>query len=149
MSKCEFASFFPNLKEEGYEKISEQTDTYNCIAWAVGDPARYWWPTPRYACYWPPGFERSNALPVLKAICELLGYRECESDDQEAGYEKVALYADATGVQHAARQLRSGLWTSKIGELEDIEHIDLESLESNDYGKVALYMKRYRKDWVE
>jgi hypothetical protein len=149
MSKCEFARFFPNLREEDYEKRSEQTDRYNCIAFALGDEQNYWWPTPRYACYWPPGFERTNTLPVLQKICEWFGYRACDNGEREAGFEKIALYADPTGVQHAARQLQSGVWLSKIGELEDIEHTTLESLESDDYGKVALYMKRYRKDWAE
>jgi len=148
MSKCEFAPFFPKLREEDYEKKSDQTDAYNCIAYAMGDEHKYWWPTPQYACYWPPGFERSNALPVLKKIAELFRYRDCENGDSEVGYEKIAFYADATGVQHAARQLQSGMWKSKIGELEDVEHTTVESLESKDYGTVVAYMKRPRPDWT-
>lgn len=148
MTKCEFAPFFPKLREEDYEKTSDQTDTYNCIAFAMGDEERYWWPTPKYGCYWPPGFERSNNLSVLIKIGELLGYRVCDDGSRELGFEKIAFYERADGVQHAARQLESGMWKSKIGELEDIEHTSLESLESPDYGKVAKHMKRHRKDWT-
>jgi len=46
---------------------------------------------------------------------------------------------------HAARQLGPSNWTSKLGELEDVEHATLQSLESF-YGKVALVLRRPRKD---
>jgi hypothetical protein len=52
------------------------------------------------------------------------------------------LFVDARGVPtHAARLLPSGLWTSKLGEWEDIEH-DLLALEGDVYGTVALLLKR-------
>lgn len=148
MAKLEFAEHFPQIKDEDYEKTSDPTDTYNCIAWAFGDTKQWWWPTPRYACYWPPGFERSNDLSVVIKICELHGYRKCNNGKHEPGYEKIALFV-GDGVEHAARQLKSGMWTSKIGECEDIEHSGLEPFEGSDYGKVAQYLKRPRKDWVE
>ena len=43
--------------------------------------------------------------------------------------------------KHAARQLPSGRWTSKLGFLEDIEHA-LHDLEGTEYGAVVLVMKR-------
>lgn len=51
---------------------------------------------------------------------------------------------------HAARQLPSGAWTSKLGEWEDIEHDTLEALEGSEgrgeaYGRVALILKRERR----
>jgi len=42
---------------------------------------------------------------------------------------------------HAARQLENGRWTSKLGELEDIEH-DLHHLASGAYGAVVQILKR-------
>jgi hypothetical protein len=55
-----------------------------------------------------------------------------------------ALFALADGFPtHAAWQLGSGRWTSKLGELEDIEHA-LRDLEGTEYGAVALVMKRPR-----
>jgi hypothetical protein len=34
---------FPNLKSAGWTRTSEPAN-YNCIAFAVGDMSRYWWP---------------------------------------------------------------------------------------------------------
>jgi hypothetical protein len=60
----------------------------------------------------------------------------------EPGSEKIAVFANAKGVPtHAARQLASGFWTSKLGVSEDIEH-RLRDLEGDIYGTVALIMKR-------
>jgi hypothetical protein len=43
--------------------------------------------------------------------------------------------------KHAARQLPSGRWTSKLGPMEDIEHA-LHDLTGMAYGSVVLVMKR-------
>jgi hypothetical protein len=40
----------------------------------------------------------------------------------------------------------SGKWTSKIGELEDIEHDGLSALEGKAYGTLAQILKRPRRD---
>ena len=76
------------------------------------------------------------------------GFEPCENGDHEEGFEKIALYVNKAGkVTHAARQLDSGKWTSKLGNLEDIEHASLRSLEDagtnlTDYGSVAGFLKR-------
>jgi hypothetical protein len=73
----------------------------------------------------------------------LLGYEECRSSEFEQGYEKVALYADATGKPtHAARQLPSGAWTSKLGGHVDIEHKATDGVEGDDYGIVVAVLCR-------
>ena len=73
----------------------------------------------------------------------LQGYSVCASADYEEGFEKIAIYADSQGKPtHAARQLSTGHWTSKLGGLEDIEHFTLEGLNGAEYGAVALVMKR-------
>ena len=70
-------------------------------------------------------------------------YKACESYELEEGYEKVVFYIDDNGVpQHFARQLSSGKWTSKLGDLNDIEHDTLESLIVPDYGSPRLVFKR-------
>jgi len=77
----------------------------------------------------------------------LLGWEVCDSVEVEAGYEKVAIYADIDGEpQHVARQLEDGRWTSKLGDLEDIEHEMLEDVASHDYGEARLFMRRRRND---
>jgi len=75
------------------------------------------------------------------------GYKPCESDDLELGFEKVAIYVDGNGeVTHAARQTEDGAWTSKLGEWEDIAHKNLDALTGEDpaYGAVAKVLKRLR-----
>ncbi len=72
-----------------------------------------------------------------------IGYSECANGSLENGFEKIALYADGEGqVTHAARQLPSGKWTSKLGDLEDIEHSHPEDVGGGDYGEVICYLKR-------
>jgi len=46
------------------------------------------------------------------------------------GMKRLAVYADETDTPtHMARQLPSGHWTSKLGELEDIQHVRRRSTE--------------------
>ena len=59
----------------------------------------------------------------------------------EPEVEKVALYARAGEPTHAARQLSSGRWTSKLGPEEDLEH-SLEGLAGPAYGVVVQILKR-------
>src|SRR5258707_504293 len=51
-----------------------------------------------------------------------VGYTVCDNDLLEPGYEKIALFALGGVPKHAARQLPTGQWTSKLGPMEDIEH---------------------------
>jgi hypothetical protein len=69
-------------------------------------------------------------------------YVPCDHGELEAGFEKIAIYVGADSeVKHAARQLPSGLWTSKLGDFEDIEH-PLFVLEGGAYGWVKRFLKR-------
>ena len=137
---------FPQLSQEVYRVTSPPTDTYNCMAWAAGDATRSWWPAANY--YWPEYAPLEETLASFQAVFEGMGYFQCESDALETGYEKIALYVDDDGVPtHAARQLQSGAWTSKLGDWEDIEHDSLFALESAPfmnslYGAVALVLRR-------
>lgn len=81
------------------------------------------------------------SLDEFGEVFKALGYGVCESSDVEEEFEKVAIYANTEGPSHMARQLPSGLWTSKCGDYEDIAHT-LEALEDSDYGRVAVVMKR-------
>jgi hypothetical protein len=70
------------------------------------------------------------------------GYVVGSDESLEPGFEKVALFADAAGKPtHAARQLPSGAWTSKLGIAVDIEH-ELHALEGEFYGEVVLILRR-------
>jgi hypothetical protein len=115
---------------------------YNCIAWAAGDEQAWWWPDPGQNRYWPPGVARLETLAGFTDAFASLGYVVCLDEGWEPGFEKIALFADGQGVPtHAARQVAAERWTSKLGELEDIEH-SLHDLEGAVYGSVVQIMKR-------
>lgn len=142
MSNDRIERAFPGLQCTHYRVTSPQDRRYNCIAWAASDPAHWWWPVrePRYA--WPLDAPAEETLSAFTIAFESLGYRRCETAEHEVGFEKVAVYANANGTPtHAARQLRSGRWTSKLGPHVDIEH-EIGALEGDEYGKVGLIMKR-------
>lgn len=135
---------FPNLVDTYYQVDSPQDKGYNCIAWAAGDKDKNWWPDwhPLAHSYWPDGVPKNETLEAFKQAYAELGYNECQSREREEGYEKIAIFTDNQGTPtHAARQLQSGLWTSKCGDWEDITH-ELEGLEGSSYGTVACVMKR-------
>ena len=73
--------------------------------------------------YWPLGVRREVTIAAFVEAFQSLGYETCTEGNLENGVIKVALFADEAGKPtHAARQLPDGCWTSKLGELEDIEH---------------------------
>jgi hypothetical protein len=136
---------FPGLRVTPYREMSPRTPAYNCIAFAAGDDANWWWPTnnpgdvPRF---WPAGVPREETLAAFVAAFAMLRFAPSDSEVPEPGFEKVALFVDGRGVPtHAARQLPTGLWASKFGAWEDIEH-ELHALEGDIYGTVGLLLKR-------
>lgn len=138
---------FPRLNSTNYTITSCATVKYNCVAWAVGDIGRWWEagpPTKGY--YWPPGVEDGDSVDDWGKLFQLHGYTESANQDHEKGFEKIAIYADNEGAQHVARQLQGGKWTSKLGNLSDVEHANLAVLEGT-YGNVVRIMKRARPDW--
>ncbi|HYT87688.1 MAG TPA: hypothetical protein VEL76_03115 [Gemmataceae bacterium] len=136
-----FEDLFPRLQGSAWQITSPPSDVYNCIAWAVGDTTACWWPDPD-GTHWPDGIPLEETVAAFRAAFATLGYVVCGTAEPEAGFDKIALFADAQGVpKHAARQLSSGRWSSKLGLLEDIEH-GLADLEGVEYGTVVLLMKR-------
>ena len=133
-------TIFPNLRSEGYRQTSPRTKDYNCIAWAAGNKDRWWEPADGY--YWPLPTPQLTTIDVLIRAFKVLGYTECQDSLLEEGYEKVAIYGEQGDYTHAARQLGTGKWTSKLGQLEDIEHDTLEGLAGSEYGDVVVIMRR-------
>ena len=129
MSKNEIERFFTNLRISGYSITSPATPEYNCIAWAAGETESWWEPDPLSLYYWPSNTPRQyTAEAYIKA------------------YGKIAIYIDSHGKPtHAARQLSSGIWTSKLGQLEDIEHSKLDDITGSQYGSVGVILKRLKK----
>lgn len=132
---------FPALRGQSFEITSPRDDSYNCIAWAAGDNRNWWWPDLTEEDTWPAGVARVETVTAFRDAFASLGYAVCADDRLEAGYEKIALFALAGAPKHAARQLPSGCWTSKLRPREDIEHA-LHDLTGMVYGSVVLVMKR-------
>jgi hypothetical protein len=133
---------FPGLRGSNYRTTSPPSKNYNCIAWAAGEVQTCWWPSDDDRDTWPANIARQETLSAFQQAFASLGYMVCEDSKVEPGFEKIALFADANGTPlHAARQVPSGRWSSKLGELEDIEQ-ELRDLEGKEYGSVVLLMKR-------
>jgi hypothetical protein len=137
-------TIFPNLNSENYRITSPPDINYNCVGWAFEEMDRCWWPEPSEQYYWPEEIEMAETMDAFVAVCRRSGYELCETSEFETGYERLAIYAGTDQVPtHLARQLPNGSWTSKIGDLEDIQHRlkGLEGLNSR-YGRVVRIVRR-------
>jgi hypothetical protein len=143
MPSDELEQLFPNLAGSGYSIESEQNETYNCVAWAAGVTDDWWWPEEN--AHWPVE-PRAPTLDSFVRAFETLGYEPCDTSEVEPGYEEVAIYVSRAGLAtHAARQLATGDWTSKLGDMEDITH-RLDALEgpAPAFGRVEQILRRPR-----
>ena len=140
---------FENVRLDNFKCSSDRTDDrpnggYNCIAHAAGKDDKWWWPDGEPDSFWPIPLDRTDpesSWQFIQAFSQE-GYSICENGDFEIGYEKVAFFLDSDGVTHAARMLPSGIWTSKLGKGEDIEHKTLQVIEGKQYGKAKFFLKR-------
>ncbi len=145
---------FPKLQyDEHFEITSPEDCNYNCIAWAYQIKNRWMWPpagNPLYkggldaVTYWPNDEAQEPDVKEFIKAFEQKGYRVCDDSEFENGYRKIALYIipGTTECTHAARQLSSGYWTSKLGESYDIQHGTPYTLEGRIYGSVYCIMKK-------
>jgi hypothetical protein len=141
---------FENVRPENFECKSDRTDHlpywgYNCIAWAAGKTDKWWWPISDPGAYWPIPIDPVDPVTLKQFIMafESQGYSVCRSGRFENGFEKVTIYVDGTGEPtHAARMLETGVWSSKMGRMEDIQHETLQVLEGKAYGSAVAYLKK-------
>lgn len=130
-----------------FRKTSDESPRYNCLAWALGINWTFFSPERRHAgYYWPPGIPREWTMPNIRKIFYRHGFTE-ETDDRtiEEGFDKVAVYVEENteGVpSHFAKQLPNGKWSSKMGDLIDMEHDDLDCLQGECYGSLYVILKR-------
>ena len=142
---------FENLKPGTYEGKSEPSEDYNCIAYAMGRTDKPCWPTSEIGGYdWPDHLPRhkygEETLENFVLAFGLQRYVKCDSGEVEEGCEKIAIYVGPNlNPKHAARQKSNGMWVSKLGDEEDVEHQTVSGLEGSFYGTVAQYMKRPRQ----
>jgi hypothetical protein len=133
------ASLFPRLTLTNHCITSPLSTDYNCIGWSAGDTEHWWQP----GVYWPIAAVPDDfGIAALEALFTALGFVPGGDTSREEGFDKVALYADKEFYTHAARQLSTGKWTSKLGGSEDIEHDTPEDVAGGVYGRVVQIMKR-------
>lgn len=112
---------------------------YNCIAHALGIRDAVWWPLGSGDLRWLPGWPRVLTVDNVEGV--FVGFERCANGIPEPGFEKIAIYAKNKKPTHAARQLESGRWTSKLGPDEDVEH-DLADLMGRRYGQPVVFLRR-------
>ncbi len=134
----------PNLRDDNHRITSPNEPLYNCVAWSVENQLFWIWPDPDNQYGWPVGIARTETLEAFAQFYELLGYQPCPDASLEEGFGKIALYARDGAPTHVARQLGNGRWTSKLGDLVDIEHVDLSVVSDGAYGKPVQIMRRPR-----
>ncbi len=144
-----FCPLRPDDYNQDPSKISPATEAYNCIAFALGETKKPWWPSKRLRddYEWPDHLDREEELKetLQNFICafETRRYRVCKDGKLKRGLEKVAIFAGPYGNPlHAALQLESGVWKSKCGDYQDIEHPHVNFC--NAYGRAVIYMHRRR-----
>ena len=142
---------FPGLGSDPHFKItSPATPDYNCIAWACNYNDRWMQPPsltqPPFdsVVYWPNGVAQGMDVDCLVEAFKSKGYELCSDALHEDGFLKVALYTErgTRTWSHAARELRNGFWTSKLGQGNDIQHGTPFTIEGDAYGVVSCILKR-------
>jgi len=141
--RAEIQTGFPNLADT-FRVTSEETDHYNCIAWAAEDTSHWWWPL--YPSYWPNRAPREVTLDAFISAFASLGYTPCVDGSLENGKEKVVIYLRQGVPTHMARQLASGTWTSKLGPAWDIGHFLPAEVGGQVYGDAVQYLWRPRTE---
>jgi hypothetical protein len=130
---------FPRLTPANHRVTSPATSDYNCIAWCAGDTEHWWQP----GVFWPITTTPDDfGIEGLRRALKSLRYEDCADGKLEPGVEKVALFGSTQFYTHAARQLSTGKWTSKLGRDVDIEHDAPEHVAGGVYGDVMQFMKR-------
>jgi len=143
-----FEALFPHLANSGYQVTSPATSNYNCLAWAARDNNRWWEPDPAGIYFWPSDVTREWTLANVCFSVPSIGFEICQAPEFESGFEKIAIYCNDGEPTHAARQVREGCWTSKLGVDEDIEHT-LIGLEGETYGRSRRSCVRHRPDGMQ
>lgn len=133
-------SKFPDIEEQYLKVTSPRTWIYNCIAYAADDETKWWWPGLNLS-YWPEGVPANETIDAFVKAYNTKGYEVCEDGRLESGYKKIVIFTKNNIPTHAAKQLASGLWASKLGPAFDIIH-DLDGMEGDEYGKATQFMKK-------
>lgn len=136
-----FEKDFPKLSSPLSKKTSEPTQQYNCVAWAFEDNTRWWWP--KRGGYWPTAYTGRTVQEAFEDLLAAGGWEPTGTQTFESGFKRIAIYSKLQDGQptHVARQLLSGLWSSKLGQDMDLTH-DLQDLAGPTYGTMISVFRK-------
>jgi hypothetical protein len=136
---------FPGLRSTPWEITSRKTQRYNCIAWAAGETAIRW--DLVQGAHWPQGVKKRLGIAYLIAAYMTVGFEVCS--DAEATYDPdfdtIVVYQQSGDWTHAAKLLSNGMWSSKLGDGEDISHATPDALNCPSYGTPFRFMRRKKR----
>lgn len=139
-------SLFPRAAIGHIHATSPATEEYNCIAWAIDTDRYFIWPDEDGFLPWPPTLPRTPDLATFTAFFNLAHFRDSPPPENDfAAFEYVAIYGQNGLVEHAARLLPAGLWTSKLGDKADISHRMAADIVNDEYGQILKFMRRPRR----
>jgi hypothetical protein len=125
---------FPHLGKR-FEVLGPATRRYNCIAWSLNVTSDWIWPGDQVRDFdrlnGQRGYQRINGLDFVRV----------------RGTDRIVLYGKRSRgrlvATHQARQLADGSWSSKLGALPLIRHIQPEDLNGDVYGlPIAVYARQ-------
>lgn len=146
--------WFPHLNRKNalFRVTSPRDESYNCIAWAMGlndrwvdtdEASGHWWPV-KYS-----DVSSQKSKEGLIRAFQTMGFKECDNDNTEKHFDKVALYYNPITNEwtHAARVISPNEYHSKAGKAWDFHHGPGDALTninspSISYGNVYTFMKR-------
>lgn len=140
--------FFPNARAAEIELTSPATEVYNCVAWAVRCEDRPIWPDEEGQLAWPSSLPREDSLANFLTFFRMCGFVHAGNSVDDPEMEYIALYTREGYVSHVARttdneRYRSRLkWTSKLGSLADVHHLNAATIENESYGQATHFMRR-------
>lgn len=132
-----------DLEGWDYTVTSEPTPEYNCIAHAADESHQCWWPSAYYDTYWPESAPCEETREAFVSAYASIGYEICADETYDRDYDKIALYLLEGKPNHAAKQIDSRYWSSKLGGSYDIRH-PLRALEA-EYGNPVIFMRRKKR----
>lgn len=145
MTRKDIEQLFPNLRGTLWAIKSRKTKRYNCLAWAAGEKHRRW--DLGKGAFWPAGVKKLSGFAYLVGAFQAEGFNVCDEDacqNYDPNCDSIVLYKLNVRGMHAARLLDNGMWSSKLGDSEDIQHQTPEALSGIRYGVPFVYMKRKR-----
>lgn len=138
---------FPALQHDvNFKILSEQTNRYNCIAWAMGYTDRWVDHLKIVGHWWPSGVIRSQTSKALIDAFKAVGFIMADDYNPEINFRKVILYKnfETDTWTHASLVVTDKIEHSKFGPQWNGQHSHsvLNSDTDQSYGQSFAYMKR-------